>query len=228
MVAAGLLTALPIEAQKETKDISDWSENTSFGKNGANATADGYSLWDGESFQNYSFNSNGDIEIRNAAQLARYAWDMYQASSSIRNDRKQRNVHLLCDIDLNGYYFSILRNDYGMDRATFDGHGHTIRNGYAVESGSYHALFSYIEGSTIRDLVVKNYHVKESGATNAGIVCGCAKVIIFKNPYTHIQRTEIFPFWLYHRGCSSDRLYADRRRHLRRRHTWKGTRRWLN
>ena len=43
MVAAGLLTALPIEAQKETKDISDWSENTSFGKNGANATADGYS-----------------------------------------------------------------------------------------------------------------------------------------------------------------------------------------
>ena len=181
MVAAGLLTALPIEAQKETKDISDWSENTSFGKNGANATADGYSLWDGESFQNYSFNSNGDIEIRNAAQLARYAWDMYQASSSIRNDRKQRNVHLLCDIDLNGYYFSILRDDYGMERATFDGHGHTIRNGYAVKSGSYHALFSYIEGSTIRDLVVKNYHVKESGATNAGIVCGCAKVIMLAN-----------------------------------------------
>ena len=181
MVAAGLLTALPIEAQKETKDISDWSENTSFGKNGANTTADGYSLWDGQSFQNYSFNSNGDIEIRNAAQLARYAWDMYQASSSIRNDRKQRNVHLLCDIDLNGYYFSILRNDYGMDRATFDGRGHTIRNGYAVESGSNHALFSYIEGSTIRDLVVKNYHVKESGATNAGIVCGSAKVIMFAN-----------------------------------------------
>ena len=45
MVVAGLLTALPIEAQKETKDISDWSENTSFGKNGANLTADGYSLW---------------------------------------------------------------------------------------------------------------------------------------------------------------------------------------
>ncbi len=175
MVAAGLLMALPAAAQRETKDIDEWSNNNNFGKNGANMTADGYSLWDGLSMQDYGIKKDGDIEIRNAAQLARYAWDMYQASSSIRNDRKQRNVHLLCDIDLGGYYFSITRDDYGMERATFDGHGNTIRNGYAVECGKYHALFSYLAGSKIRDLVVKDYHVKNSGAKYAGILCACAE-----------------------------------------------------
>jgi len=109
-----LTVTLSASAQKTTSDISEWNENTEFGKNGADMTADGYSLWDGHSFQNYNFNSKGDIEIRNAAQLARYAWDMYEASRSIRNDRKQRNVHLLCDIDLGGYYFSITRGEYCM------------------------------------------------------------------------------------------------------------------
>ena len=172
LFAAGLLTALPVAAQKTTTAISEWNVVNSF----SNTTADGYSKWDGHSMQNYGFSSNGDIEISNVAQLARYAWDMYQAGSTRRADRKRRNVHLYCDIDLDGYYFSILRNDYGMDRATFDGHGHTIRNGYAVESGSYHGLFSYIEGCNIRDLVVKNYHVKNSGATYAGILCARADV----------------------------------------------------
>ncbi len=188
MVAAGLLMALPVAAQKTTKDIDEWSNNDNFG----NTTADGYSLWDGQSMQYYRFNKDGDIEIYNAAQLARYAWDMHEANSYIRADRKRRNVHLLCDIDLGGYYFSILRKDYGMDRATFDGHGHTIRNGYAVESGSYHALFSYIEGSNIRDLVVKNYHVKNSDAKYAGIVCGYAKV--YKLYYMSTEET-------YRTGC---------------------------
>ncbi len=192
MVAAGLLMALPVAAQKTTKDIDEWSNNDNFGKNGANTTADGYSQWDGQSMQYYRFNKDGDIEIYNAAQLARYAWDMYKANSYIRTDRKQRKVHLLCDIDLGDYYFSILRNDYGMLKATFDGHGHTIRNGYAVESGSYHGLFSYIEGSTIRDLVVKDYHLKDSGAKYAGIVCGYAKV--YKLYYMSTEET-------YRTGC---------------------------
>lgn len=182
MVAAGLLTALPIEAQKETKDISDWSENTSFGKNGANATADGYSLWDGQSRQNYTVNSAGEFEIRNVAQLAQYAWEMHEKDS----DKKFRstNVHLLCDIDLNGYYFSITRsNIYGI-QAMFDGHGHTIRNGYALEStytqGYYQGLFRALKGGYIKDLVVRNYHVIGDGAsifdsdTYAGIICGLA------------------------------------------------------
>ena len=162
-------------AYADERDMGTWSENNSFGQNRANLTPDGYSLWDGQSMQEYTVNGDGEIEIRNAAQLARYAYDMYQASSNVRNDRKHRNVHLLCDIDLGGYYFSIMRDDYGMERATFDGHGHTIRNGYAVECGKYHALFSYLAGSKIRDLVVKDYHVKDSGAKYAGIVCGCAE-----------------------------------------------------
>ena len=203
MVVASLLTALPVAAQKETKDIDEWSNNDNFGKNNANLTADGYSLWDGQSMQYYGFNKDGDIEIYNAAQLARYAWDMYEANSYIRADRKRRNVHLLCDIDLGGYYFSILRKDYGMDRATFDGHGHTIRNGYAVESGSYHALFSYIEGSTIRDLVVKDYHLKDSGANYAGIVCSFARVkeIQFDVPNYRPGDSSAKEYGMYHYGC---------------------------
>ena len=70
-----LTVSLSASAQKTTPNISEWTENTSFGKNGANLTADGYSLWDGHSRQKYSFNSEGDIEICNAAQLARYAYD---------------------------------------------------------------------------------------------------------------------------------------------------------
>ncbi len=179
MVVASLLTALPVAAQKATKDIDEWNENTEFGKNGADMTADGYSLWDGHSFQNYNFNSKGDIEIHNAAQLARYAWDMYEASRSIRNDRKQRNVHLLCDIDLGGYYFSITRGEYCIEYATFDGHGHTIRNGYGVSYDNRCALFSQILGGKIQDLVVENYHVNPSHSWDlcsyAAALCGYMK-----------------------------------------------------
>ena len=95
MVTAGLLMALPVVAQNtpsEPNDIDDWQVNTSFGQNGANLTLDGYSQWDGQSMQNYTVNSAGDIEIRNAAQLARYAWKIHKNDS----DKKLRstNVHL--------------------------------------------------------------------------------------------------------------------------------------
>lgn len=173
---------LPVAAQREPYDIDEWTLNTSFGQNGANLTIDGYSQWDGQSMQSYTVNSAGEIEIRNAAQLARYAWEMHEKDS----DKKFRstNVHLLCDIDLNGYYFSITRsNIYGI-QATFDGHGHTIRNGYALKSsytqGYYQGLFKALKGGYIKDLVVRNYHVIGDGAgifdenTYAGIICGKA------------------------------------------------------
>lgn len=183
MVTAGLLMALPVVAQNtpsEPKDIDDWQVNTSFGQNGANLTLDRYSQWDGQSMQNYTVNSNGDIEIRNAAQLARYAWEVDNTDYNIRST----NVHLLCDIDLGGYYFSITRsNIYGI-QATFDGHGHTIRNGYALQSsyfqGYFQGLFRVLRGGYIKDLVVRNYHVIGDGSgllsenTYAGIICGKA------------------------------------------------------
>ena len=173
---------LPAAAQREPSDIDDWTLNTSFGQNGVNLTIDGYSQWDGQSMQNYTVNSSGEIEIRNAAQLAQYAWEMHEKDS----DKKFRstNVHLLCDIDLGGYYFSITRsNIYGI-QATFDGHGHTIRNGYALKStytqGYYQGLFRALKGGYIKDLVVRNYHIIGDGAgilgdnTYAGIICGLA------------------------------------------------------
>lgn len=182
MVTAGLLMALPVVAQNtpsEPKVIDDWQVNTSFGQNGANITIDGYSQWDGQSMQSYTVNSAGEIEIRNAAQLARYAYEIDNTDYNIRST----NVHLLCDIDLSGYYFSITRsNIYGI-QATFDGHGHTIRNGYALQStytqGYYQGLFKALKGGYIKDLVVRNYHVIGDGAgfgsdTYAGIICGLA------------------------------------------------------
>lgn len=182
MVVAALMAALPVAAQSEAKDIDDWTLDTSFGQNGANITIDGYSQWDGQSMQNYTVNSAGEIEIRNAAQLARYAWEInkYDSDKILRS----KNVHLLCDIDLSGYYFSITRsNIYGI-QATFDGHGHTIRNGYALKSsytqGYYQGLFKALRGGYIKDLVVRNYHVigdaagTLGGDTAAGIICGLA------------------------------------------------------
>ncbi|MBR2096298.1 MAG: leucine-rich repeat domain-containing protein [Prevotella sp.] len=182
MVVASLLTALPAAAQREPSDIDDWTLNTSFGQNGANLTIDGYSQWDGQSMQEYTVNSAGEIEIRNAAQLARYAREIHDKDS----DKKLRstNVHLLCDIDLGGYYFSITRsNIYGI-QATFDGHGHTIRHGYALQSsyfqGYFQGLFKVLKGGYIKDLVVRNYHVIGDGSgllgenTYAGIICGKA------------------------------------------------------
>lgn len=180
MVVAALMAALPVAAQRDATDIDEWTLNTSFGQNGVNLTIDGYSQWDGQSMQDYTVNSTGEIEIRNAAQLARYAYEIDNTDYNIRS----KNVHLLCDIDLSGYYFSITRsNIYGI-QATFDGHGHTIRNGYALQSsytqGYYQGLFKVLKGGYIKDLVVRNYHVIGDGSgllsenTYAGIICGKA------------------------------------------------------
>lgn len=182
MVVAALMAALPVAAQSEATDIDDWTLNTSFGQNGTNITIDGYSQWDGQSMQEYTVNSAGEIEIRNAAQLARYAREIHDKDSD--KEFRSTNVHLLCDIDLGGYYFSITRsNIYGI-QATFDGHGHTIRHGYALKSsytqGYYQGLFKVLKGGYIKDLVVRNYHVIGDGSgllgenTYAGIICGKA------------------------------------------------------
>lgn len=171
--------AKPLAAQNSTLDIHDWPSNPSFGQNGQNMTPDGYSLWDGMSRQDYVINENGDIEIRNAAQLANYAHDMFVAHTNVWIDRRKRDVHLLCDIDLGAHYFTIVRRDREMRVSTFYGHGHTIRNGYAVPEsdfwgGSLMGLFEEVGGCTIRDLTVQNYRVWGCNCTCAGIVCGYA------------------------------------------------------
>ena len=133
MAVVGVTTAYADE-----KDMGTWRENNNFGQNGANMTADGYSLWDGYSFQNYELRTSGEqqgIHIANAAQLARYAYDMFNYNNSYWDDRHTRDVYLECDIDLNNKYFSILRKNYYIENATFYGQGHVIRNGYAVDAG---------------------------------------------------------------------------------------------
>lgn len=187
-----LTMTLSAVAQQEPRDIDNWVLNSSFGQNGANITIDGYSQWDGQSMQNYTVNSGGEIEIRNAAQLARYAWEVDNTDYNIRS----KNVHLLCDIDLNSYYFSITRGHiYGI-KGTFDGHGHTIRNGYALQSsytqGYYQGLFKALKGGYIKDLVVRNYHVIGDGSglsenTYAGIICGKASPDWYTDENTNMR-----------------------------------------
>ncbi|MBQ6049183.1 MAG: hypothetical protein IJL35_01110 [Bacteroidaceae bacterium] len=44
----------------DERDMRTWSENKDFGQNGANMTTDGYSQWDGQSFQNYELRTSGE------------------------------------------------------------------------------------------------------------------------------------------------------------------------
>ncbi len=162
----------------DERDMGTWSNNPDFGQNGANLTWDGYSLWDGQSFQNYELRTSGEqqgIHIRNAAQLARYAYDMFNYNNSYWSDRRTRDVYLECNIDLNNKYFSILRKDYYIENATFYGQGHVIRNGYAVDAGGRCALFSDIRGGEIRDLVLVNYNLLSPSVSYCGILCGYAE-----------------------------------------------------
>lgn len=72
-------------AYADERDMGTWSENTGFGQNAEDWTADGYSKWDGQSFQNYELRTSGEqqgIHIANAAQLARYAYDMYNYTTA--------------------------------------------------------------------------------------------------------------------------------------------------
>ena len=173
MAVVGVTTAYADE-----KDMGTWRENNNFGQNGADMTADGYSLWDGYSFQNYELRTSGEqqgIHIANAAQLARYAYDMFNYNNSYWDDRHTRDVYLECDIDLNNKYFSILRKNYYIENATFYGQGHVIRNGYAVDAGGRCALFSDIRGGEIRDLILVNYHLLSPNTTYCGILCAYAE-----------------------------------------------------
>ena len=165
-------------AYADEKDMGTWSNNNDFGQNGANLTWDGYSLWDGQSFQNYELRTSGEqqgIHIRNAAQLARYAYDMFNYNNSYWSDRHTRDVWLECDIDLNNKYFSILRSNYYIENATFYGQGHVIRNGHAIPFDSYCALFSYIKGGEIRDLTLVNYNLPSPNCEYSSILCAYAK-----------------------------------------------------
>ena len=149
-------------------DMGTWQQVSSYDT----TTADGYSLWDGRSYMDYELRTEGEqqgIHIYNAAQLARYAWDMY--SSSYWKERHTLNVYLECDIDLGGYQFSILRDNYYIENCTFYGQAHVIRNGIAVAKGNRAALFSDIRGATVCDLCVVNYHVVDASVTYAGIIC---------------------------------------------------------
>jgi hypothetical protein len=147
-------------------------------------TSDGFSLWDGQSMMNY-VDENGLIYITNAAQLAKYAYDLYNSSVF-----SGRNVCLDCNIDLNGKTFSISRvggHSYGTgdDMVCFDGGNHIIRNGKAPLTGKNiwdkdcAGLFAMVKYARIQNLIVDNYTVDVGDIDNwftdwdeCGVICG--------------------------------------------------------
>lgn len=149
-----------------------------------NTTSDGFSLWDGKSMMNY-VDENGQIYITNAAQLAKYAYDLYS-----NNVFSGRNVCLDCNIDLNGKTFSISRvggHSYGTgdDMVCFDGGNHIIRNGKAPLTGKNiwdkdcTGLFAMVKYARIQNLIVDNYTVDVGDDDNwftdwdeCGVICG--------------------------------------------------------
>lgn len=152
-----------------------------------NTTWDGFSLWDGESMMEYA-DENGLIYITNAAQLAKYAYDLYNSSVF-----SGRNVCLDCNIDLGGYKFQIARNGgnaYGTgdDMVCFDGQNHIIRNGKAFSESAnlvfshYNGLFSEIKCARIQKLIVDNYTIEigdyddRTDRNACGIICGSADI----------------------------------------------------
>ncbi|MBR2243281.1 MAG: leucine-rich repeat protein [Prevotella sp.] len=152
-----------------------------------NTTWDGFSLWDGVSMMNY-VDENGLIYITNAAQLAKYAYDLYNSSVF-----SGRNVCLDCNIDLGGYKFQIARNGgnaYGTgdDMVCFDGQNHIIRNGKAFSESAnlvfshYNGLFSEIKCARIQKLIVDNYTIEigdyddRTDRNACGIICGSADI----------------------------------------------------
>lgn len=150
-------------------------------------TWDGFSLWDGKSMMNY-VDENGLIYITNAAQLAKYAYDLYNNSVF-----SGRNVCLDCNIDLGGHNFQIARNGgnaYGTgdDMVCFDGQNHIIRNGKAFSESAnlvfshYNGLFSEIKCARIQKLIVDNYTIEigdyddRTDRNACGIICGSADI----------------------------------------------------
>lgn len=147
-------------------------------------TSDGFSLWDGVSMMEYDTNVD-PIHITNAAQLAKYAYDLY--SNSVFSGR---NVCLDCNIDLNGKTFSISRvggHSYGTgdDMVCFDGGNHIIRNGMAPLTGKNiwdkdcTGLFAMVKYARIQNLIVDNYTVDVGDVDNwftdwdaCGVICG--------------------------------------------------------
>lgn len=150
-----------------------------------NTTWDGFSLWDGVSMMEYDTNVD-PIHITNAAQLAKYAYDLYNNSVF-----SGKNVCLDCNIDLGGHEFQIARNGgnaYGTGdvMVCFDGQNHIIRNGKAFSETAnawyshYNGLFSEIKYARIQNLIVDNYvvnigNVDDLTDRNAcGVICGSA------------------------------------------------------
>lgn len=167
-----------------------------------NTTWDGFSLWDGKSMMNY-VDENGLIYITNAAQLAKYAYDLY--SNSVFSGR---NVCLDCNIDLNGKTFSISRvggHSYGTgdDMVCFDGGNHIIRNGKAPLTGKNiwdkdcTGLFAMVKYARIQNLIVDNYTVDVGDDDNwftdwdaCGIICGSADICT-NRPNSEIRNCRV-------------------------------------
>lgn len=179
LITVGVQTA---KADQVPDDMAQWNLVNSYSQ----TTGDGFSQWDGHSMMDYQTDEGGWVHITNAAQLAKYAYDLF-LDANVGN----KSIYLECDIDLGGHTFSIARasgNSFGKGetddgymyqaenwRIVFDGRGHIIRNGQAVAHPKYAGLFGEICYAVVKDLIVDNYTVTANTNSDAcGVICGFA------------------------------------------------------
>ncbi len=91
--------------------------------------------WDGESTQEPTIDSDGNVIVASAAQLAGLA-----AMVNAGEELYQKDVYLLCDVDLAGHNWTSIGCEANKFGGNFDGQGHTISNLYikdSIEPGVY-------------------------------------------------------------------------------------------
>ena len=200
LVTVGVQTA---KADQVPDDMAQWQLVNSY----TQTTWDGFSLWDGESMMDYQTDEGGWVHITNAAQLAKYAYDLF-LDANVGN----KSIYLECDIDLGDHTFSIARasgNSFGKGetddgymyqanngRIVFDGGGHIIRNGQAVAHDTYAGLFGEICYAVVKDLIVDNYTVNVGNSpTGCGVICGFANKAIQiteNDQHTELIRNDVY------------------------------------
>lgn len=125
----------------------------------------------------------GDVyQIGSGGELAWFAQDVNAGRGAAYN------AVLTKDIDLGDEPWTPIGKNYSYAyKGTFDGQGYTIKGLYINSSDSNQALFGYVSGGTVRDLIVEG---SVTGGNNAaGIVAELAGASLIENCVNRVNVT---------------------------------------
>lgn len=125
----------------------------------------------------YNNGSATDYYIYNLKDLQNFAATVNSAANSDDpKTMKDKNVHLLADIDMGNTDQPTIGKDYKIPfRGTFDGHGKTVSN---LNNSSTNGLFGYATNATIKNVTVTGTVSADSNYDIGGIVGGGSGAII--------------------------------------------------